>query len=86
MFKAEIAEATRTGPGTMPVFPPTLISDEELNSLVRYTLYLQDPRDEGGAAIGHVGPVVEGAVGWALGLGTLVIVARWMGTKAGERA
>ncbi len=81
----EIAEAVRTGPGTMPVFGPELVSDEELDSLVRYTLYLRDPADPGGAPIGHVGPVVEGAVGWALGLGTLVLVVRWVGTKTGQR-
>ncbi len=82
----EIAEAVRTGPGTMPVFGPQLVSDDELDSVVRYTLYLSDPPDPGGAPIGHVGPVVEGAVGWVLGLGTLVLVIRWVGTKAGDRA
>lgn len=79
-----IADAVRTGPGSMPVFGERAISDEELNSLVRYVVYLQDPADPGGAPIGRVGPVVEGAVGWLVGLGTLVIVIRWIGTKAGE--
>lgn len=79
----EIAEAVRTGPGTMPVFGPELVTEEELNALVRYTLYLKEPEDPGGAPIGHVGPVVEGAVGWALGLGLLVVFIRWIGTKAG---
>ncbi len=81
----EIAEAVRTGPGTMPVFGPDIIDDDELDSVVRYTLYLKDPNDQGGAAIGHVGPVVEGAVGWILGLGMLVVFIRWVGTKAGEK-
>lgn len=79
----EIAEAIRTGPGTMPVFGPELVTREELNALVRYTLYLKEPDDAGGAPIGHVGPVAEGAVGWALGLGLLVLFIRWIGTKAG---
>ncbi len=79
----EVAEAVRTGPGTMPVFGPELVTDEELNSLVRYTLYLKEPEDAGGAPIGHVGPVAEGAVGWALGLGLLVLFLRWIGTRAG---
>ncbi len=80
----EIAEATRTGPGTMPVFGPSVISDEDLDSLVRYTLYLKNPRDVGGAPLGHVGPVVEGLVGWLVGLGVLLIFIRWIGTRAGE--
>ncbi|HEX2065071.1 MAG TPA: c-type cytochrome [Acidimicrobiales bacterium] len=81
----EIAEAVRTGPGTMPVFGRDIVTDDGLDSLVSYTLYLKDPDDQGGAAIGHIGPVAEGAVGWALGLGVLVIFIRWVGTKAGEK-
>lgn len=81
----DIAEAIRTGPGNMPVFGLSVITDEELDAVVRYTLYLKNPRDEGGAPIGRVGPVVEGAVGWILGIGSLAIVIRWMGTKAGDR-
>jgi len=80
----EIAEAVRTGPGSMPVFGSRAISDEELDSLAAYVLYLQDPQDEGGAPIGRVGPVVEGAVGWIVGLGVLLLFIRWIGTKAGE--
>ena len=81
----EIAEAIRTGPGAMPVFNPELINEEELDSVVRYTLYLKKPRDPGGFPIGHIGPVAEGAVGWSLGLGLLVLFIRWIGTRAGER-
>ena len=79
-----VAEAVRTGPGSMPVFGTRAISDHELESLLRYMRYLKDPADEGGAPIGRIGPVVEGAVGWLLGLGLLILVIRWIGTKAGE--
>lgn len=79
-----VAEAVRTGPGSMPVFGTRAISDQELASLLRYMGYLKDPADEGGAPIGRVGPVVEGAVGWLVGLGLLLLVIRWIGTRAGE--
>ena len=79
-----VAEAVRTGPGSMPVFGTRAISDHELDSLLRYMSYLKDPADEGGAPIGRVGPVVEGAVGWLVGLGVLLLAVRWIGTKAGE--
>jgi ubiquinol-cytochrome c reductase cytochrome c subunit len=81
----EIAEAIHTGPGAMPVFGPELVNDEQLDSLVRYVLYLKEPRDAGGLPIGRVGPVAEGAVGWVFGLGALVLFIRWIGTKAGEQ-
>jgi ubiquinol-cytochrome c reductase cytochrome c subunit len=80
----EIAEAIRTGPGTMPVFGPDLVTQEEFDALVRYTLYLKEPEDPGGLPIGHIGPVAEGAVGWVLGLGLLLGFIRWIGTKAGK--
>ena len=80
-----IAESVRTGPGSMPVFGHRAISDEELDSLVAYITYLKDPVDEGGAPIGRVGPVVEGGVGWLVGLGGLMLFIRWIGTKAGEQ-
>ncbi|MGH9279552.1 MAG: c-type cytochrome [Acidimicrobiales bacterium] len=80
----EVAEAVRAGPGSMPVFGTRAITDEELDSLLSYVEYLRNPDDEGGAPIGRVGPVVEGGVGWLVGLGVLILVIRWMGTKAGE--
>jgi ubiquinol-cytochrome c reductase cytochrome c subunit len=80
----EIAEATRTGPGTMPVFAEETIGDADLSAIVRYVMYLQDPDDSGGAPVGRVGPVVEGAIGWIVGLGLLLLFIRWIGTKRGD--
>jgi ubiquinol-cytochrome c reductase cytochrome c subunit len=82
--RLEVAEAIRTGPGTMPVFGTGTLSDEEMNEVVGYVDYLRHPDDEGGAPIGRIGPVAEGAVGWIIGIGALLLLIRWMGTKAGE--
>lgn len=80
----EVAEAMITGPGTMPVFGEGTFSKEDIDSVVRYVEYLQEPKDEGGQPIGRVGPVAEGAVGWIVGLGVLLLLSRWIGTKIGE--
>lgn len=80
----EIAEAIRVGPGDMPVFGEESIDEVDLDSLVAYVDYLKDPDDRGGAPIGRVGPVAEGAVGWLIGLGIIVLFTRWIGTKRGE--
>lgn len=77
----EIAEAVRTGPGAMPVFAEGVLDPDELDSLVRYVLYLQEPVDRGGAAIGRIGPVAEGAVAWMVGLGILVVFSLWIGSR-----
>lgn len=82
----EVGEAVRTGPDAMPVFGPGVVNDDQLNAIARYVEYLHKPDDRGGAPIGRIGPVAEGAVGWALGLGTLVLFIRWVGTKRGEQA
>ncbi len=80
----EVAEAMVTGPGTMPVFGEPEFGQEDIDSIVRYVEYLKKPVDEGGAPIGHIGPVAEGAVGWIVGLGALLVLIRWIGTRSGE--
>ena len=80
----EVAEAIRVGPGTMPVFDEQVFDDEDLDAIVAYVEYLKDPDDRGGASIGRIGPVAEGAVGWVIGLGVLLIFIRWIGTKKGD--
>jgi ubiquinol-cytochrome c reductase cytochrome c subunit len=75
----QIAEAMRTGPGTMPVFGSNTFSDQDVNSIVRYLQYLQHPANRGGARLGGIGPVAEGAVAWAVGIGALLLLARWIG-------
>jgi quinol---cytochrome-c reductase cytochrome c subunit len=81
----EVGEAARTGPGAMPAFGRGIIDDGQLDGVARYVDYLKDPDDRGGAPIGRIGPVAEGAVGWVLGLGALILFIRWVGTKRGQQ-
>lgn len=71
----QIGEAMRTGPGQMPKFSEDEITDEELNSIVRYVEYLQEPADPGGFSLGGTGPTAEGFVAWMFGLGAAVVAA-----------
>lgn len=73
----EIAEAVRVGPNQMPVFGPDIIDDDDLDSLVRYVLELDHPQSPGGFRLG-IGPVAEGFVALLVGLGGLMLVARWV--------
>ena len=77
----EVVEAMETGPGPMPVFD---FDDPESNALARYVLYLQSPDNRGGASIGAIGPVAEGAVAWLVGVGIMLLVCRWIGTTRKE--
>jgi ubiquinol-cytochrome c reductase cytochrome c subunit len=62
----QIAAAVRTGPYLMPEFSRRQISDSELNSIVAYVQSTKHPEDRGGWGIGHIGPVPEGMVAWAV--------------------
>jgi ubiquinol-cytochrome c reductase cytochrome c subunit len=77
----EIAEAVRAGPGNMPAFGRAALNEHQLQSLVRYVRYLDDPEDRGGSALWHLGPLAEGAVAIVVGLGLLVVAVRWIGTR-----
>jgi ubiquinol-cytochrome c reductase cytochrome c subunit len=78
----QIGEAVRIGPGAMPVFDQTVITDQQLNSLARYVLYLKAPDTPGGLDLHFGGPVVEGFVGLVIGLGAVVIVMRFIGERS----
>jgi ubiquinol-cytochrome c reductase cytochrome c subunit len=77
----QTAEAIRIGPGAMPVFGPDTLDDAQVASIVRYVEYLKEPDDRGGHPLGRIGPVPEGFVAWIIGLGAMLAVAYWIGTR-----
>jgi ubiquinol-cytochrome c reductase cytochrome c subunit len=72
----QIAEAMRTGPGQMPVFGPDTFSKHQVDSIVRYVRYLDNPEDPGGFSLGRIGPITEGMVALLLGLPVLLFFCR----------
>lgn len=78
----QIAEAIRSGPGNMPRFGSNTLTDQQVADIAKYVTYLQKPTDQGGIALGHVGPVTEGFVGILIGLGLLMLAGLWIGGKA----
>lgn len=77
-----VATAMVVGPGTMPAFAPAVFTSNEVDDITAYIQYLADPPDPGGAPLGGAGRVDEGLVAWAVGLVGLVLVARWIGSRA----
>jgi len=77
----EVAEAIRTGPANMPRFTGNL-SDAQVNDIVKYvTTEIQHPNNPGGFGLGGLGPVAEGFVGLAFGVGVLALVGFWVGER-----
>ena len=77
----QVAEAIRVGPGNMPVFDETTLSDAQVSNIVAYVQYLRHPNDRGGAGLGWVGPIAEGFVGLVIGLAGVVAFAAWVGHR-----
>ena len=82
----DVAEAIKIGPGQMPVgggLPDyefgTAHSQQQVDDIAAYVESLRtEPYNRGGAPIGGKGPVPEGFVAWVIGLGILVVAARWI--------
>ena len=87
---ADVAEATKIGPGQMPPgggLPNydfnSAESTQQVNDIAAYVESLKTrPYNRGGAPIGGKGPVPEGFVAWVIGLGVLILAARWIGGRA----
>lgn len=78
----QVAEALRTGPANMPVFTGNL-TDTQLRDVVDYVVRkIQHPENPGGLGLGGLGPVGEGFVGLALGVGLLALVGFWVGDRS----
>jgi ubiquinol-cytochrome c reductase cytochrome c subunit len=82
----DVAEAIKIGPGQMPVGGGlaayefgTADSRQQVDDIAAYVESLRtEPYNRGGAPIGGKGPVPEGFVAWVIGLGILVVAARWI--------
>ena len=61
--------------------PDKAISNRELDSIVRYVDYAQNPDDRGGWSLGHVGPISEGIVAWLIATAALVATCLVIGKR-----
>ena len=57
---ALVAGAIRWGPGTMPSFPPAVLNNRQLDSVVQYVRFVQHPPNPGGNPLKYFGPGSEG--------------------------
>ena len=80
-----IFEAMETGPNQMPVFAGNVIETEEKQKIIGYLEQLREEPEQGGMALGGLGPVPEGGFAWVVGLGSLVLATIWI-TAKGSRA
>jgi ubiquinol-cytochrome c reductase cytochrome c subunit len=77
-----IYEAMVTGPQAMPVFSDANIKPEEKRDVIAFLKTIEDAPQQGGHALGSLGPVSEGWFAWFFGLGILIATAVWLGQKS----
>jgi ubiquinol-cytochrome c reductase cytochrome c subunit len=75
-------EAMLTGPQSMPVFGDGTMPSQDKRDIIKYLKTVSAQPNPGGASLGKIGPVTEGAVAWVVGLGALIGTAVWLGAKA----
>lgn len=69
-----IAGAIRWGPGPMPRYPPSVLTQEQVNSIVEYVKFVQHPPNPGGSPLNWYGPVAEGFAAWVFLFGSIAVV------------
>lgn len=74
---AIVAGAIRSGPGPMPKFSASEISNQQLASIVSYVQFVQRPPSPGGDPLGWYGPVAEGFAAWVILL-ALIVLTFWI--------
>lgn len=83
----QVAEAVRSGPGTMPRFGSDVLSNQDVSDIAHFINYVQTQSDRqdginaGGLSLAHIGPVAEGFVAWLFGIGLLTLFIRSIGTS-----
>jgi quinol---cytochrome-c reductase cytochrome c subunit len=77
-----IYEAMVTGPQSMPVFNDLTIDPQSKKDIIAFLKTIEEAPSPGGFALGSIGPVSEGLIGWAVGLVALIGCAVWLGSKS----
>ena len=75
-------EAMTTGPQSMPVFNDANIPPEAKQSIISYLYQVEENPSPGGWSLGSLGPTTEGAFIWIAGMGILIGITVWLGTKS----
>lgn len=77
-----IYEAMETGPQSMPVFNDGNIAPEDKRDIIAFLKSVEAEPNQGGHALGALGPVSEGWFAWFFGLGLFIAAAVWLGQKS----
>jgi len=79
----QIYTAMLTGPQNMPKFSDRQLTPDEKKDIIAYIKSVSGTNNNpGGDALGGFGPASEGVIAWIVGIGALVGVTLWIGSRA----
>jgi ubiquinol-cytochrome c reductase cytochrome c subunit len=79
----QIYTAMLSGPQNMPKFSDRQLTPTEKKDIIAYVKSVSDGNNNpGGNGLGGLGPATEGAIAWIVGIGALVGVTLWIGSRA----
>ena len=77
-------EAMITGPQQMPVFSDQVLTPDDKRAIIGYLNTLHAKPNQGGLALGGLGPVSEGLWAWIIGLGSIICFGIWIAAKGAK--
>jgi ubiquinol-cytochrome c reductase cytochrome c subunit len=80
----QIYEAMLTGPEQMPLFDNKTITPREKLDIVKFVVSSRKEANPGGNGLGRIGPTTEGLVAFLVGIGGLVFISVWIGSRSHE--
>ncbi|SFQ36808.1 ubiquinol-cytochrome c reductase cytochrome c subunit [Amycolatopsis arida] len=79
----QLYTAMLTGPQNMPKFSDRQLTPEEKKDIIAYVKSVNDGNNNpGGNGLGGFGPATEGVIAWLVGIGALIGVTLWIGSRA----
>lgn len=81
----QLYTAMLTGPQNMPKFSDRQLSPEEKEDIIAYVKSVSGgSNNPGGNSLGGWGPASEGMIAWVVGIGAIIAVTLWIGSRAGH--
>ncbi|RJQ66554.1 cytochrome C [Pseudonocardiaceae bacterium YIM PH 21723] len=79
----DIYAALLSGPENMPKFGDRQLTPEEKKDIIAYINTVREgANDAGGSGLGGFGPASEGLIAFLVGLGALIGITMWIGSRA----
>src|SRR6478609_11104239 len=79
---SQIYAAMQSGPENMPKFSEAQLTSSEKRAIISFIQNNKATIDPGGLPLGGFGPAPEGLIAFLVGMGAIVAITLWMGSRA----